>query len=213
VAVSANKEFYKKLVSFAREYSVLVCSDIAYSELAFGNEKPMSFMEISGAREVGIEFYSLSKTYNMAGCRIGFAIGNTNVIGALNRIKTNIDYGVFNVVQEAGIAALEGPQDCVLQNAMTYRRRRDILVDGLCSVGWRMPKPEASMFIWAPVPEGYDSAQEFAAELLHKTGVMVVPGTAFGARGEGYVRIALVREEEVLHEVVQRMGDFFQAYR
>lgn len=210
VAVSADKQFYASLVDFAKEYDILVCHDIAYCELAYDGFKPMSFLEIPGARDIGIEFYSLSKTYNMAGCRLGFAVGNAKVLAALHRIKTNIDYGVFNVVQEAGIAALEGPQGCVRNNAETYRKRRDIIVDGLARLGWEMPRPTASMFVWAPLPQGFTcSSREFALELLHRTGVLIIPGTAFGERGEGYLRIALVQEENVLDDAVCRIGEFF----
>lgn len=212
VAASADRDFFINLVNFAREFDILICHDIAYCELAFDGFKPISFLEIPGAREVGIEFYSLSKTYNMAGCRVGFAVGNAEVLSGLNRVKTNIDYGVFNIVQEAGIAALEGPQDCVRQTAQTYRRRRDVLVDGLAKMGWVLPKPKASMFVWAPLPKGYKcTSREFALQLLNQTGVMVIPGTAFGEQGEGYLRIALVREENVLQECVDRIGEFLSS--
>lgn len=212
VAASANRQFFAELVNFAREYDIVVCHDIAYCELAFDGFEPVSFLEAPGAKEVGIEFYSLSKTYNMAGCRIGFAVGNAGVLEALNRIKTNIDYGVFNVVQKAGIAALEGPQDCVRENAEYYRRRRDVLVDGLAGLGWEVPRPNASMFVWAPLPKGYNcSCREFALKMLHSTGVLVIPGTAFGKMGEGYLRIALVRDEPVLQEAVRRIGEFLRS--
>ncbi|MFZ5652415.1 MAG: LL-diaminopimelate aminotransferase [Bacillota bacterium] len=205
VAAVANREFYHKVVHFAKEYNILICHDVAYSELCYDGYKPMSFLEVEGARDVGIEFYSLSKTYNMAGCRIGFAVGNREVIGVLSRMKSNIDYGVFYAVQEAGIAALEGPQGCVEENARAYQRRRDILVDGLASHGWHMPKPKASMFVWAPLPPGRLSSRDFCLELLDRAGVLVVPGIAFGARGEGYVRIGLVQEEGVIREAVGRI--------
>lgn len=209
VAVSANREFFERVVDFARHYGILVCHDAAYAELAYDGFKPMSFLEVPGAKEVGVEFYSLSKTYNMAGCRIGFAVGNRDVLAALARIKSNIDYGVFRAVQEAGIAALEGPQSCVEETARTYQRRRDVLVDGLARYGWHMPKPNASMFVWAPLPAGYTSSRQFALELLERAGVLVIPGLAFGAMGEGYVRIALVQEEELLAEAVERIGRAF----
>lgn len=208
VAASANRPFFEKVVAFARQFDIIVCHDVAYAELAYDGFKPMSFLEVPGAREVGIEFYSLSKTYNMAGCRIGFALGNREILGALGRIKSNIDYGVFRVVQEAGIAALEGPQDCVEETARLYQRRRDVLVDGLGRCGWSMPKPSASMFVWAPLPAGYASSRQFALDLLERAGVLVVPGLAFGANGEGYVRIALVQEEDLLVEAVERVGRF-----
>lgn len=210
VAASADRGFFSRVIDFAKEYEILICHDIAYSELAYDGYKPVSFMELPGAKDVGIEFYSLSKTYNMAGCRIGFAVGNQEVLRALGQIKSNIDYGVFTAVQEAGIAALLGDQECVRKTAATYQRRRDILVDGLNKLGWRMNKPQASMFIWAPLPEGYKSSMEFSLELLQKAGVLVVPGVAFGDRGEGYVRIAMVQDEQELEEAVTRIADVFQ---
>lgn len=211
VAVSADTSFFEEVVDFARQYGIVVCHDAAYCELAYDGFKPVSFLETPGAKEVGVEFYSLSKTYNMAGCRIGFAVGNSDVLAALNKIKSNIDYGVFRVVQEAGIAALEGPQDCVQQNALTYQMRRDILVDGLAQFGWRMPKPQSSMFVWAPLPGAEKSSRNFAFDLLEKTGVLVIPGIAFGSMGEGYVRIGLVQESELLQEAVHRIGKVYQS--
>ncbi|MEW6065350.1 MAG: LL-diaminopimelate aminotransferase [Bacillota bacterium] len=210
VAASANADFYKEVVDFAKTYDIVVCHDVAYAELAYDGFKPMSFLEVPGAKEVGIEFYSLSKTYNMAGCRIGFAVGNANILHALGRIKSNIDYGVFSAVQEAGIAALTGDQECVRQTAATYQRRRDILVEGLGKLGWQMPKPQASMFIWAPLPGGYRSSMDFCLEFLDKTGILMVPGVAFGAQGEGYVRIAMVQKEEDLREAIERVASLFQ---
>lgn len=210
VAVSANREFFEKVVSFAKKFDVVVCHDVAYAQLAYDGLKPMSFLEVAGAKEVGIEFYSLSKTYNMAGCRIGFAVGNAEILEALGRIKSNIDYGVFKAVQEAGIAALTGPQDCVAKTAATYQRRRDILVDGLAGIGWHMPKPKSSMFIWAPLPQGYRSSKDFAFGLLEETGVLVIPGIAFGEQGEGYVRIAMVQPDQVLQTVVERIKQKFK---
>lgn len=209
VAASANKEFFAQVVEFAKKYDIVVCHDVAYAELAFDGFRPMSFLEVTGAKDIGIEFYSLSKTYNMAGCRIGFAVGNAAILGALGRIKSNIDYGVFSAVQEAGIAALTGDQSCVAQTAATYQKRRDILVDGFAQMGWQMPKPQASMFIWAPIPPGYKSSMDFCLEFLDKTGILMVPGNAFGELGEGYVRIALVQKEEVLLEALERARRFF----
>ncbi|ABO50434.1 LL-diaminopimelate aminotransferase apoenzyme [Desulforamulus reducens MI-1] len=209
VAASANEEFFKRVVAFAKEHNIVVCHDVAYAELAFDGFKPMSFLEVPGAKEVGIEFYSLSKTYNMAGCRIGFAVGNPDVLSALGRIKSNIDYGVFSAVQEAGIAALTGDQTCVAKTAATYQRRRDLLVEGFGELGWLMPKPQASMFIWAPLPAGFQSSMDFCLEFLDKTGVLMVPGNAFGELGQGYVRIALVQREEVLLEALERVRNNF----
>ncbi|MDD2442951.1 MAG: LL-diaminopimelate aminotransferase [Desulfotomaculaceae bacterium] len=209
-AASADGKFFASVVEFAREYDILVCHDVAYAELAYDGYKPVSFLETPGAKEVGIEFYSLSKTYNMAGCRIGFAVGNREVLAMLALIKSNIDYGVFYAVQEAAIAALRGPQECVAETARTYRRRRDVLVDGLGEIGWEIPRPNASMFIWAPLPPGYTSSTALTADLLEKAGVIVIPGVAFGEQGEGYVRIALVKEEPVLSETVRRVRENFR---
>jgi LL-diaminopimelate aminotransferase len=208
-AATADREFFKSVVDFACRYDILVCHDVAYAELAYDNYKPMSFLEVDGAKEVGVEFYSLSKTYNMAGCRLGFMAGNKEAISNLSLIKSNIDYGVFFAVQEAGIAALSGSQDCVRDTARTYQRRRDVLVNGLAEIGWKIPKPSASMFIWAPLPPGYASSNEFVSDLLEKAGVIVIPGEAFGKQGEGYVRIAMVKDETFLAEAVHRIGQNF----
>lgn len=211
VAASANAEFFKQVVEFAKAYEIIVCHDVAYAQLAYDGYKPMSFLEVPGAKEVGIEFYSLSKTYNMAGCRIGFALGNAEVLSALGRVKSNIDYGVFSAVQEAGIAALTGSQECVENTAATYQRRRDVLIEGFAKLGWKMQKPQASMFVWAPLPLGYQSSKQFCLEFLDKTGILMVPGVAFGEHGEGYVRIALVQSEETLIEAIDRAGSFFKS--
>jgi LL-diaminopimelate aminotransferase len=208
-AASAGREFFGRVVDFARKYDILVCHDLAYAELAYDNFKPMSFLEVDGAKDVGVEFYSLSKTYNMAGCRIGFVVGNREAVSNLALIKSNIDYGVFFAVQEAAIAALNGPQDCVTDTADTYQRRRDVLVNGLAEIGWNLPKPNASMFIWAPLPPGYSSSKIFVSDLLEKAGVIVIPGEAFGRQGEGYVRIAMVKDETILAEAVRRISQNF----
>ncbi|MBM7854483.1 LL-diaminopimelate aminotransferase [Desulfohalotomaculum tongense] len=209
VAAVADRSFFEQVVDFAKKNNILVCHDVAYSELAYDGYKPISFLEVPGAKEVGIEFYSVSKTYSMAGCRCGFAVGNAEVLSSLATIKSNIDYGVFSVVQEGAVAALTGSQDCVVENARIYQQRRDVLVDGLASLGWKMPKPRASMFVWAPIPKGYTSSYQFAIELLEKTGVLVIPGVAFGEQGEGYVRIALVQPEEQLKEALERIKNNF----
>ncbi|GAW31922.1 LL-diaminopimelate aminotransferase [Carboxydocella sp. JDF658] len=205
VAAVADRAFFRQAVEFARQYDLLVCHDAAYSELAFDGFKPMSFLEVPGAREVGVEFHSCSKSFNMAGCRIGFVVGNQEVIANLNKIKSNIDYGVFSAVQEAAIAALEGPQDFVRENAATYQKRRDVLVEGLAEAGWQIPKPKGSMFLWARIPAGFSTSMEFALTLLEKAGVLMIPGHAFGAQGEGYVRIALTQEVPLLQEAVARI--------
>lgn len=210
VAAVANRNFYEKLVVYAALHRILVIHDVAYSELAFDGFRPMSILEVPGAKEVCVEFHSVSKTYNMAGCRLGFMVGNRDAVEALARIKSNIDYGVFLPIQEAGIAALTGPQDIIRINVETYQRRRDLLVNGLAKIGWSVDKPRATMFVWARLPNGYTSSVAFARELLEKTGVVVVPGVAFGKTGEGYVRIALVQDDEKIEEALQRIKDKFQ---
>lgn len=209
VAATADLSFFESVVAFAREYDILVCHDAAYSELAFDGYRPPSFLQVPGAREVGVEFHSLSKTYNMAGCRCAFVAGNAWVLDGLRVVKSNIDFGIFKAVQKAGIAALSGPQDAVEISARVYQRRRDILVEGLGRAGWTVPGPRASMFIWAPLPGGYTSSREFVGELARRTGVLVIPGVAFGERGEGYVRFALVGSDRRLEEAVRRIGAAF----
>ena len=210
VAAVADNKFFGKVVEFARKYDILICHDVAYSELAYDGYKPVSFLETPGAKDVGIEFYSVSKTYNMAGCRCGFAVGNAEVLKALACIKSNIDYGVFSVVQEGAIAALTGPQDAVTENALIYQIRRDVLVEGLAKLGWNIKKPQASMFLWAALPKGYSCSKSFAIEMLKKTGVLVIPGVTFGQQGEGYVRIALVQPKSKLLEAVKRIGEMYR---
>lgn len=205
VSAVADANFFEQVVAFARRYNIVICHDAAYSELAFDGFKPVSFLEVPGAKEVGVEFHSVSKTYNMAGCRLGFVVGNKTVLAALAKIKSNIDYGVFKVVQKAGVAALTGPQDCIDATVDKYKRRRDIFIDGLAEIGWQIAKPKATMFIWAPLPEKYTDSKKFATILLEKAGVLVIPGIAFGENGEGYVRIALVHEEEVLIDAVNKI--------
>ncbi|WCN38331.1 LL-diaminopimelate aminotransferase [Aneurinibacillus uraniidurans] len=208
IAAVADGEFFAKTVAFARENNIIVAHDQAYSELAFDGYRPPSFLETAGAKEIGVEFNSLSKSFNMAGCRVGYIVGNRDVIRPLAVIKSNIDYGIFLAVQEAAIVAMEHdiehPGDH--GNAARYLERRDTLLDGLAAIGWDIPKPKATMFVWARVPEGWTS-ETFAFTLLEKTGVVVIPGSAFGEQGEGYVRIALVQPPDVLRDVVQRVKE------
>ncbi|MDI7253198.1 MAG: aminotransferase class I/II-fold pyridoxal phosphate-dependent enzyme, partial [Actinomycetota bacterium] len=165
-------------------------------------------LEIPGAREVGIEFHSLSKTYNMTGWRLGFAVGGEEIVAALGKVKTNVDSGVFNAIQLAGVAALEGPQDCVEDNRNVYRRRRDELVNALRSLGWKVDLPRATLYVWMRVPDGHTS-ESFTRELLDRAGVVVVPGAAYGSRGEGYVRFSLTLPDEELREGVRRLREAF----
>jgi LL-diaminopimelate aminotransferase len=206
VAATVQPGLFEQVVAFARRWDVTVLHDAAYSELTFDGYRPPSFLQTPGAREVGIEFNSLSKTYNLAGARVAYAVGNPRLIGLLAEVKSHLDYGLFRPVQAAAIAALTGPQDCVADMAATYQRRRDVLVDGLTRLGWPVPKPRATMFCWAPIPTGFASSLSFAMALLERSGVTVVPGSGFGELGEGSVRIALVQSETRLAEAVERIG-------
>ncbi|SMC55639.1 aminotransferase class I/II-fold pyridoxal phosphate-dependent enzyme [Sporomusa malonica] len=204
LAATAPRSFLEQVVKFAKCHNILVCYDFAYSDLVFDGYRPDSFLSIPGAKDIAIEFNSLSKTYNMAGCRVGYVVGNAQIISLLGRLKSNFDYGIFYPLQQAAIAALTGPQNCVSETAASYQRRRDIIVDGFNEIGWQVDRPKASMYVWAPVPTK-ESSFEFTVSLLKNTGVAVIPGSAFGACGEGYVRIALVQSEERLVEAVTRI--------
>ncbi|WP_199242506.1 aminotransferase class I/II-fold pyridoxal phosphate-dependent enzyme [Desulfosporosinus fructosivorans] len=206
-AAVAPLSFFEDVVAFAKEYDLLICHDAAYSELAFEGYKPVSFLQAQGAKDVGIEFHSISKTFNLAGVRLGFVVGNAEVIRNLSQLKANIDYGVFRPVLTAGAYALSSAQDSIEDNKIAYERRRDLLIEGCAIAGWNLPIPQGSMFIWAPVPSKQDSVS-FAIELAREAGVVVVPGLAFGDHGEGYVRIAMVQDESVLQEAVRRIQQF-----
>ncbi|KPV56849.1 aminotransferase [Paenibacillus sp. A3] len=206
----ADLAFFERLVEYAREHELLLVHDLAYSEMSFDGFKPPSILEVKGAKDIAVEFHSLSKSFNMAGCRIAFMVGQRDAVRALRVLKSNIDYGVFLAVQQAGIAALE--EDMMPGSrsvAALYERRRDIVIEGLNEAGWSIPKPKATMFIWAPIPEGWTSRQ-ISREMLYSVGVVVIPGDAFGKEGEGYVRIALVQEEDRLQEAVRRIGQFLR---
>ncbi len=204
-AAVASREFFSHVVRFAQENHVLVCHDNAYSEIYYDGKKPISFLEVEGAREVGIEFHSLSKTYNMTGWRIGFAVGNATLIEGLGQVKTNVDSGVFQAVQEAGVAALRGDQGVVEELRQIYQKRRDLLVQGLRAAGLACEPPPATFYIWAEVPQGYTSAG-LTTHILEQTGVVVTPGSGFGAAGEGYVRLSLTVPTQKLQEAVERIG-------
>lgn len=205
----ADRDFFERLVEFARKHDIIIVHDLAYSEMTFDSFSPVSILQIPGAMDIAVEFHSLSKSFNMAGCRLAFMVGNESVVQALRTLKSNIDYGVFLAVQEAGIAALEEDMTHKQTVASQYERRRDLVVDGLKQAGWDIPLPKATMFIWAPIPPGWTSRQ-ISREMLFGAGVVVIPGDAFGSEGEGYVRIALVQSEERLAEAVSRMGRFLQ---
>lgn len=200
----AKKSFFQEVVTFAESHNIIVCHDAAYTEMAFDGYRPISFLEVEGAKAVGIEFHSLSKTYNMTGWRIGFAVGREEIIQALGQIKSNIDSGAFQAVQVAGIAALEENQDCVDNMNKVYTERRDILVDGLVELGLSVEKPRATFYVWIEAPKGYNSA-EFTRHLLSKGGIVVTPGNGFGEAGEGYVRMALTVDKERMKEAVERI--------
>ncbi|PTD94688.1 LL-diaminopimelate aminotransferase [archaeon SCG-AAA382B04] len=202
----ASRDFYRDVVDFAKKYDIIVCQDNAYSELSFGDFEPPSFLEVDGAREVGVEFHSLSKTYNMTGWRLGFVVGNKEVITGLGEVKTNVDSGVFEAVQRAGIEALTSSQECVERNVEIYEERSNLLMEGIESVGLEPKKPRATFYIWAKVPSGYDS-MEFTKELLEEAGVVTTPGVGMGEYGGGYVRFALTRNKERIKEAVERMEE------
>ncbi|MFQ5533077.1 MAG: LL-diaminopimelate aminotransferase [Candidatus Methylomirabilales bacterium] len=204
-AAVAREEFFVQAVDFARRHHLILCHDAAYSEIAFDGFRPASILNISGAKEVAIEYHSLSKTYNMTGWRIGFAVGNAEILAGLGRIKTNVDSGVFQAVQFAGIEALKGPQDCVAAHCKVYQERRDVLVEGLNSVGWDVAKPQASFYVWMPVRRGINST-ELTKRLLKEAGIVTTPGVGFGPHGEGFIRAALTVPVERIREAVQRIA-------
>jgi LL-diaminopimelate aminotransferase len=200
----ADLEFFERAVAFARRHDLAVLHDGPYSEMAFDGYRPLSFLQANGARDVGIEFHSFSKTYNMTGWRIGMAVGNAAMIDALMRVKSNLDSGIPQAIQRMAIAALEGPQDCIAEHTAVYQRRRDRLAAALTKVGLRVRPPRASLYLWARLPEGQTSV-EFATRLLDETGVVVTPGVGYGPSGEGYVRLSLTVPDERLEEAVRRL--------
>jgi len=203
-------DFYKEVVAFAKKHEIWVLSDLAYADIYFGDEPPPSILQIDGAKDIAIEFQSLSKTYAMPGWRMGFAAGNQRLIAALARIKSYLDYGAYTPIQVAAAAALNGPQECADEIRATYRARRDVLVESFARAGWDIPSPLASMFAWAPVPEKYREAgsMEFAKQLLIHAKVAVSPGIGFGEYGEGYVRIALVENEHRIRQAARNVKKF-----
>lgn len=204
-AATANSEFYEETVAFAEQNGIVVASDFAYGAIGFDGKRPISFLETPGAKEVGVEFYTLSKSYNMAGWRVGFALGNSQIIELINQIQDHIYCSLFGGIQEAATEALIGPQHSVQQLVATYERRRDVLYGALEEIGWKADKPPGSFFCWLPVPKGYTS-ESFADFLLEQADVVVAPGSGFGANGEGYVRLGLLTSEERLREVAARIG-------
>jgi LL-diaminopimelate aminotransferase len=203
-AAVADQEFYRRVVEFANRHNVIVCHDAAYTEMGYDGYRPMSFLEVDGACEVGIEFHSLSKTFNMTGWRIGMAVGNPEIVSALAQAKSNLDSGIFQAIQEAGVEALRLGDRIVEPSRTIYQERRDILVDGLRAVGLDCEKPRATFYVWVACPQGLSSA-EFTAKLLDEAGVVVTPGNGFGDAGEGYVRFTVCVDKERLREVAERI--------
>jgi alanine-synthesizing transaminase len=204
--------FFQKIADFARENDVMVIHDLAYADLNFDGYRAPSFLQAKGAKEVGVEFYSLTKSYNMAGWRVGFCAGNKDVVGALVKIKSYLDYGMFQPIQIASIIALNGPQECVKEITDTYQSRRDVLVDGLNKAGWSIERPKATMFVWAEIPETFKriGSLEFAKLLIKEAKVAVSPGIGFGEYGDGYVRFALVENEHRIRQAVKGIKQAIQ---
>ncbi|MCE0742376.1 LL-diaminopimelate aminotransferase [Acetobacter sicerae] len=212
-AYLADLDFYKEIVRFCRREEIFILSDLAYAEIYFGDLVPPSILAVEGAKDIAVEFTSLSKTYSMAGWRMGFAAGNPRLIEALARIKSYLDYGAFTPIQVAAVAALSGPQDCVAEIRQLYKDRRDVLLRGLHAAGWDVPKPEGSMFAWAPIPEKFRDmgSVAFSKLLLQEAGVAVAPGLGFGEHGEGFVRIGLVENTQRLRQATRAIKGFLNA--
>ena len=211
-AYVASLDFYKDLVAFAKKHEIFILSDLAYAELYFDGVPPPSVLQVPGAIDVTVEFTSMSKTFSMAGWRMGFAVGNERIIAALTRVKSYLDYGAFTPVQVAATAALNGPQDCIKEMRDTYRKRRDVLVETFGRAGWDIPPPAASMFAWAPLPEKFREvgSMQFATLMVEKSGVVVSPGVAFGEHGEGFVRIAMVENEQRIRQAARNIRRFLE---
>ncbi len=203
-SVVADKEFFKRVVAFAQEHQIIVCHDAAYSEIYFDGRRPASFLEVEGAKEVGVEFHSLSKTFSMTGWRIGFAVGHKQIIAGLGKVKSNLDSGVFQAVQEAGIMALNSDEQLTQRLRQTYQERRDVLIPGLQKLGLDVEMTRAAFYVWVTVPKGYDSTS-FTAHLLERAGIVTAPGNGFGQPGEGYIRMTLTTVKDRLAEAIERI--------
>ncbi len=211
-AFTASLDFYKDLVPFAKKHGIFVLSDLAYAEVYFDNNPPPSVLQVPGAMDITVEFTSMSKTFSMPGWRMGFAVGNERIIAALGRVKSYLDYGAFTPVQVAATAALNGPEECIREMRTIYKGRRDVLVESFGRAGWEVPPPRASMFAWAPIPEPFQplGSVEFSKLLVEKAEVAVSPGTGFGERGEGFVRIALVENEQRIRQAARNIRRFLE---
>jgi alanine-synthesizing transaminase len=204
--------FFERIISLAKQHDILVVHDLAYADIVFDSYEAPSIMQVPGARDIAVEFFTMSKSYNMAGWRIGFMVGNRDLVNALARIKSYHDYGSFTPIQVASIVALEGPQDCVEEIRRTYQRRRDVMVKGLHDIGWRVEVPKASMYVWAKIPEAYAGlgSLEFTKRLLDGAKIAVSPGVGFGDYGDDHVRIALIENDHRLRQAVRGIRDMFR---
>ncbi len=211
-AIVKDPSFFSRVVEFAKKHEIIVCHDFAYSDIAFEEYQPPSFLQTDGAKEVGVEFHSFSKTYCMAGWRLGWVCGNADILRPLEKLKSYLDYGVATFIQLAGVYALQSSQDCVKEVVAEYKRRRDYFVEGLCKIGWEVEKPMATMYLWVPLPENFRtlSSLPFSEYLIEKTGIAVAPGIGFGSYGEGYVRMALVTHYNRFHDALLRLKKFLK---
>ena len=205
--VCAPDEFYPKLIDFAKKNEIVILHDNAYSDIIYTRKQGRSFLSFEGAKEVGVEFYSLSKSYNLTGARISFVVGNREIIEKFRTLRSQIDYGIFLPIQYAAIAALTGPDDFIEEQRQQYEARNRALCGGLRKIGWNVPDSQGTMFVWAKIPEGYESSADFCIRLMERTGVIVTPGSAFGSEGEGYVRMALVVDEQMIAEIIQVLDE------
>ena len=207
VCVCAPDEFYPKLIDFAKKNEIVILHDNAYSDIIYTRKQGRSFLSFEGAKEVGVEFYSLSKSYNLTGARISFVVGNREIIEKFRTLRSQIDYGIFLPIQYAAIAALTGPDDFIEEQRQQYEARNRALCGGLRKIGWNVPDSQGTMFVWAKIPEGYESSADFCIRLMERTGVIVTPGSAFGSEGEGYVRMALVVDEQMIADIIQLLDE------
>jgi alanine-synthesizing transaminase len=209
----ASLDFYKDLVAFAKKHEIFVLSDLAYAEVYFDNNPPPSMLQVNGANDVCVEFTSMSKTFSMAGWRMGFAVGNERLLAALARVKSYLDYGAFTPIQVAAAAALNGPEDCINEMRAIYKKRRDVLVESFAGAGWDIPVPEATMFAWVPLPEKFRhlGSVEFSKLLIEKADVAVAPGIGFGEHGDGFVRLAIVENEQRIRQAARGIRRFFDS--
>ena len=207
VCVCAPDEFYPKLIDFAKKNEIVILHDNAYSDIIYTRKQGRSFLSFEWAKEVGVEFYSLSKSYNLTGARISFVVGNREIIEKFRTLRSQIDYGIFLPIQYAAIAALTGPDDFIEEQRQQYEARNRALCGGLRKIGWNVPDSQGTMFVWAKIPEGYESSADFCIRLMERTGVIVTPGSAFGSEGEGYVRMALVVDEQMIAEIIRVLDE------